>query len=100
MSHRQKLLFLYLESSALDSRVVAWTRYDGTSNAVAQAGDQDDPPFRTGLDALTAGWRLIQTSALQPHAPDAEFSLSYLKYEFIFEQWLPATPVREADTHG
>ncbi|MEM1228894.1 MAG: hypothetical protein AAGI15_00025 [Pseudomonadota bacterium] len=100
MPHRQKLLFLYLESSALDSRVVAWSYYDGTGTAVAQAGDSDDPPYRTGLEALTAGWRLIQANPLQPHAPGAEFSLSYLKYEFIFEQWLVVTPEGTEVDHG
>lgn len=87
---RQKLLFLYLESSALDSRVVAWSSYDGTGATRSHAGDSSEPPCSTGLEALQQGWRLIQTSPLLPHAPGAEFDLSYLKYEFIFEQWAEA----------
>ncbi len=50
------------------------------------AGDSDEPPYRTGLDALTDGWRLFQASQLQPHNVGDEFRTGYLKYEFFFEK--------------
>jgi hypothetical protein len=50
------------------------------------AGDEDAPPYPTGLHALRDGWRLIQASPLLPHARGEEFDLAYLKYEFLFEQ--------------
>jgi hypothetical protein len=50
------------------------------------AGDEDAPPYPTGLHALREGWRLIQVSPLLPHAQGEEFDLAYLKYEFLFEQ--------------
>jgi hypothetical protein len=53
------------------------------------AGDSDEPPYATGLDALRDGWRLIQVSPLLPHASGDEFRLGYLKYEFFFEKLLP-----------
>ena len=85
---RQKVLVLYLESSALDSRVIGWSSYDGTGETVHMAGDADERPYKTGLDALMDGWRLFQASQLHPHTPGDEFRTSYLKYEFFFEQLL------------
>lgn len=83
---RQKVLVLYLANSALDSPVVAWSLYDGTGESRPMAGDQDQPPYRTGVDALKDGWRMIQASQLMPHAHGQEFETAYLKYEFFFEQ--------------
>jgi len=37
---------------------------------------------------LRDGWRLLQIAPLQAHAPGAEFTTSYLKYECLFEQWV------------
>lgn len=83
---RQTVLVLYLANSALDSPVVGWSRYDGTGETRHMAGDADEPPYRTGLDALKDGWRLFQASQLLPHQRGAEFDVSYLKYEFWFEK--------------
>ncbi len=86
MALRQKVLVLYLNTSALDSAVVAWAVYDGTGKNLHMSGDTEQPPYPTGLAAMIDGWRLIQASPLQPHAPGDEFRTSYLKYEFFFEQ--------------
>ena len=83
---RQKVLVLYLANSALDAPVVGWAVYDGTGQTRPMAGDNDEPLYRTGVDALKDGWRLFQASQLLPHARGAEFDLAYLKYEFFFEQ--------------
>jgi hypothetical protein len=86
---RQQVLVLYLSTSALDSAVVAWSVYDGTGareHMAGDAGEAETPPYRSGLDALRDGWRLIQASQLIPHAPGAEFRTDYLKYEFFFEK--------------
>lgn len=83
---RQQVLVLYLATSALDAPVVGWSVYDGTGARQHMAGDSDAPPYRTGLDALQDGWRLIQASPLIPHVPGAEFRTDYLKYEFFFEK--------------
>jgi len=84
---RQQVLVLYLQSSALDSRVIAWSQYDGTGAHVYMAGDSEKPPFKHGIDALLDGWRLFQASTLAPHVPGDEFRTSYLKYEFFFERF-------------
>ena len=85
---RQKVLVLYLADSALDANVIAWAQYDGTARSQHMAGDAAEPPYMSGLAALRDGWRLIQMAPLQAHAPGAEFTTAYLKYEFLFEQWL------------
>jgi len=86
MNLRQKVMVLYLSSSALDSKIVAWAHYDGTGASEHMSGDSDEPPYRTGLDALRDGWRLLQMSQLLPHYPGEEFTTSYQKYEFLFEK--------------
>jgi len=85
-STRQRVLILYLSSSALDSKVIGWALHDGNNPDAHGPGDSDEPPYRTGVDALADGWRLIQASPLRAAPPGAEFDTDYLKYEFFFEQ--------------
>jgi hypothetical protein len=87
MTQRQQVLILYLSNSALDSRVVSWSLYDGTGKTEHIPGDSDAPPYATGLHALRDGWRLIQLSQLNPPAPGREFTVSYQRYECVFEKW-------------
>ncbi|MCC5872857.1 MAG: hypothetical protein JJU22_10705 [Gammaproteobacteria bacterium] len=83
---RQQVLVLYLAHSALDAPVVAWSFWDGTGARERMAGDEAEPPYGSGLEALRDGWRLFQVSQLLPHAPGDEFRTGYLKYEFLFEK--------------
>lgn len=83
---RQKVLVLYLGNSALDSTVKGWTLYDGTGHDHYTTGDSDVPPYRTGLDALRDGWRVIQFPQLIPPYPNMEYTTSFQMYEFIFEK--------------
>ena len=92
MNERQQVLVLYLKTSALDSRVAAWAVYDGTGATRHMAGDAEEPPYTTGLDALKDGWRLIQASPLIGHASGDEFRTGYLKYEFFFEKLIRTNP--------
>ncbi|MCC5885459.1 MAG: hypothetical protein JJT88_03385 [Gammaproteobacteria bacterium] len=85
---RQQVLLLYLAHSALDAAVVAWSFWDGTGKRETMAGDSDEPPYGSGLEALRDGWRLFQVSPLLPHAAGDEFRTGYLKYEFLFEKWI------------
>ncbi len=87
MGLRQRILILYLSSSALDAPVIGWARHDGSDReGVAEPGDGDEAPYARGVDALRDGWRLIQASPLAAHVPGAEFTTGYLKYEFFFEK--------------
>ena len=83
---RQKLLVLYLSTSALDSEVKAWAIYDGTGESQHTTGDSDQQPYATGMDALLDGWRVIQFPYLIPPYPGEEFSTSFMKYQFVFEK--------------
>lgn len=77
---------LYLRSSALDSEVIGWALYDGNDPYANGPGEQDEPPYKTGVHALADGWRLFQASPLLPATAGQEFQTDYLKYEFFFEQ--------------
>ncbi len=83
---RQQVLTLYLSTSALDSRVLGWSMYDGTGSQAHTTGDSDTPPYETGLDALRDGWRLLQLPVLIPPYPGEEYSTSFMKYGFVFEK--------------
>jgi hypothetical protein len=89
---RQQVLVLYLDNSALDSRVVGWACYDGTGRTSPTTGDRDEPPYSTGLAALLDGWRLFQAAQLIPPYPNHEYDTSYLKHEFFFERVDPTPP--------
>ena len=83
---RQKVLVLYLSNSALDRMVKGWSLYDGTGKEHYTTGDSDIPPYRTGMDALRDGWRVIQFPQLIPPYPNMEYTTSFQMYEFIFEK--------------
>ena len=83
---RQKVLTLYLSTSALDSPVLGWSVYDGTGKDSFTTGDSVEPPYESGLDALLDGWRLIQHPILIPPYPGEEYSTSFMKYGFVFEK--------------
>lgn len=83
---RQQVLVLYLANSSLDARVIGWASHDGTGRSRPTAGDADQPPYETGLDALLDGWRLFQAAPLRPPAPGHEYDTSFLQHEFFFEK--------------
>ncbi|MFI2347775.1 hypothetical protein ACH492_12150 [Streptomyces sp. NPDC019443] len=83
---RQQVLVLYLATSALDSEVVGWSRYDGTGSTKPTTGDDDEPPYGSGVAALEDGWRLFQASQLIPPQSGHEYDTSFLKHEFFFEK--------------
>lgn len=83
---RQKVLTLYLATSALDSQVLGWAMYDGAGVDSHTTGDSNEPPYETGLDALKDGWRLIQQPVLIPPYPGEEYTTSFMKYGFLFEK--------------
>jgi hypothetical protein len=83
---RQRVLVLYLATSALDGAVIGWATYDGTGRTAPTTGDSDEPPYPTGVAALLDGWRLFQASQLVPPHPGHEYDVSFLKHEFLFER--------------
>jgi hypothetical protein len=81
---RQQILMLWLASSALDSDVLGWSFYDGSTGAVTLP--DADPPYADGVAALRDGWRLIQIAQLIPPVPGHEHDTSFLKHECVFER--------------
>jgi hypothetical protein len=88
-AQRQQVLFLYLEHSGLDGRVVAWTFHDGAGREAELEGN---PPYRSGVDALRDGWRLLQASPVPVRTPGAERVTGRLEHEFLFERLVPGEP--------
>lgn len=83
---RQQVMVLYLRSSALDGWVVGWSVYDPAGTATGEIGEEDEPPYLTGLDALRDGWRLLSMSQLFPPARGLEYSTDQHNFEFVFER--------------
>ena len=89
MTERQQVLYLWLDGSSLDDKVVGWAFHDGTDGAgppLPQSPDAGQPPYASGLRALHDGWMLLQSAQLIPPAPGQEHLNSYLEYEFVFER--------------
>lgn len=87
-THRQQVLYLYLEHSGLDGRVVGWTFHDGAGRDAELPGS---PPYKTGSGALRDGWRLLQSSPVPARYPGAERVTGRLEHEFLFERIVPAS---------
>lgn len=91
---RQKLLVLYLYNPDLNSKVVAWSMYDGTtqpkegeeSSYATQSGNEEEPPYDSVVAAMRDGWRVVQFPGQYPAHPGTEYQTSYLKYEYILEK--------------
>jgi hypothetical protein len=91
---RQKLLILYSRTPDLKSEVGAWAIYDGTGREHHTTGDSDTPPYRSVLDAMKDGWRVLQLPQQMPAYPGMELTTSYLRWEYVLEQIVPV----EGDT--
>ena len=85
---RQQVLYLWLDTSALDGRVVGWAFHDGTNGSGPTLPD-GEPPYTDGVAALRDGWCLLQSSQLIPAYPGREHTTSFLQHEFVFERRVP-----------
>ena len=86
MPSLQQLLFLAVANPNPTSAVVAWSRFDGTGQTQAMAGDSDTPPYETVLDAMRDGWRVLQVPQPIPAAPGQEHQTAFLKFEYVLER--------------
>ena len=74
MAERQQVLHLWLAEAALDTAVIAWSWYDGAGNP-----PPTECPYRTGVEALAAGWFLLQAPGpIDPAASNGELSCEYV----------------------
>jgi hypothetical protein len=91
---REQVLILHLANKSLASHTVAWALYDGAAPEGAlpsRPGDESEPPYRSVVAALRAGWKLLQMSG-SVVVPGREHSSSVLPYEFVL--------TREVACHG
>ena len=84
---RQQLLFLYLGNSNLEAAVVGWSFYDGTGKKKFEAaGESQEPPYKSVLDAMLDGWRVLQVPTLRAPQVGREYQVDYLDFEFVLEK--------------
>ncbi len=89
MTQRQQVLYLWMDGSSLDDKVIGWAFHDGTTGAgppLPESRTAGAPPYSNGVRALEDGWMLLQSAQLIPPAPGQEHVNSYLEYEFVFER--------------
>lgn len=83
--YRQQLMILHCASTDLLAATVAWSVYDGAAPAGAPpmlTGDAHEPPYRSVLDAMRDGWRVLQVP--QPALlPGAEHETADLPFRFV-----------------
>lgn len=94
MTLRQQVLYLWMDGSSLDEKVVGWAFHDGTDGTGPQLPEPAHPgqaPYSSGLSALSDGWMLLQSAQLLPPAPGQEHINAYLEYEFVFERRIELT---------
>ncbi|MDE0461289.1 MAG: hypothetical protein OXH93_02705 [Caldilineaceae bacterium] len=82
-SGRQSLLYLQTATTAVTSDVIGMLQ---VADGEVSDGpfDPADWPYKTVLDAINAGWRVIRFPAqlLSSHSPDL-----HVTCEFILEKW-------------
>jgi hypothetical protein len=83
---RQKLLVLYAHSPDLNSKVVAWSLFDGTRDEQPSTASEDESPYTSIVAAMRDGWRVIQFPQQFPAYPGMEYTTSFLKFEYILEK--------------
>ena len=86
---RQQILILHLAYPALDSHTVAWALYDGSLPDDARqmnTGDQNEPPYRSVLEAMRDGWFVMQLASLPVYVRGSEYEHGHLPYEYVLER--------------
>lgn len=89
MAERQQILILHLNNPDLESETVAWALYDGAAPAdqlQMNSGDSDQPPYRNVIEAMRAGWFVIQFPTLPIYHRGEEHDNGHLPYEYILER--------------
>jgi hypothetical protein len=84
MPQRQRVLMLWTTHPMLTSDVVAWSTYD--PKRPSTTGQDDEPPYKTVMDAMNDGWRVVQFARPQPLVAGHEFDTTFLKHEYVLEQ--------------
>ena len=82
-SRRQRLLYLQTATTAVTSDVIGMLQV--TDGEVSDGPfDPADWPYKSVLDAINAGWRVIRFPAqlISGHGPDM-----HVTCEFILEKW-------------
>ena len=77
---------IYAYSPDLNSKVGAWSKFDGTREDQPSTASQVEPPYPSVVAAMSDGWRVIQFPQQFPVYPGMEYTTSFLKFEYILEK--------------
>lgn len=86
---RQQILILHLANPDLESQTIAWALYDGTKPAdqlQMQTGDQQEPLYKSVLDAMRDGWFVMQLPTMPYFVRGLEHETGHLPYEYVLER--------------
>ncbi len=86
---RQQLLILCTASPNPESHVVAWSLYDSSLSKDAlqmRTGDSVEPLYRTVLDAMRDGWRVITYPVTPYYDYGHENETGHIPNEFVLER--------------
>ena len=50
------------------------------------AGEAQEPPYKSVLDAMLDGWRVLQVPTLRAPQVGREYQVDYLDFEFVLEK--------------
>lgn len=84
--YRQKILILYLGNASLNSEVVGWSLYDGTTDDEADIVENEEVPYKSVLGAMRDGWRVIGIPTINSPLIGREHQTDYLQFEFVLEK--------------
>ena len=87
-NHRrnQTIMYLYSKSTNMRSPLSGWSVYDPYRDDEPELPSQD-PPYRSVLDAVGDGWRILQFPRPE-NFPFSDIDNSYLAFEFILEKFI------------
>jgi hypothetical protein len=83
---RHRILVLGLQAHNLRAPIVAWSAYGAGDADSTMPGCDERPPYRTPLEALRDGWRLVQYGRMPDPPPGAELRGGSLSCECILEK--------------
>ncbi len=80
---RQRILYLLSQRSDMRAPLCGWRLYD-PEDGTEPALPSQDAPYGSVLDAVRAGWRVMQVPSPRNH-PFSEDN-TYVGYEFVLER--------------
>ena len=82
----QDILVLFQDSPGLDGHVFGWSRYYA-SDLNPTIEDEEMPPYKTAIEAMRDGWRVVQMSELKDRSADEAYTVGVFRYQTVLEKF-------------